>query len=502
MPSTFTYTFDTPAYKGATSFNTGLFIGGKYVDPVEPATIDAINPSTGEVITTVLAGSSKDIDIAAEVAKKAYKTSWGLKVSGVARGRLLYKFADLLEKHRDELAALETLNSGKTYANTFNADVPTIVGTFRYYAGWADKISGKTQETSEDRLTYTRVEPYGVVGQIIPWNFPLAMLGWKIAPALAAGNVVIIKPSEFTPLTALRIAELFNEAGFPPGVVNIVNGYGHTVGQAITEHPLIEKVSFTGSTVTGRRILKASADSNIKDVSLELGGKSPTIIFDDANLEQAVKWAAHGIFFNMGQGCICGSRIFVQEGIYDEFLEKFTAIAQQLTQATGDPFASTTQHGPQVSQTQFDRIMGYINSGKADGATVHYGGERHGDQGYFIKPTIFTNAHKDMKIVKEEIFGPVVVVFKFKTEEDVIEQANDTVYGLGCHLFSESASRAIRVAHAIESGQVWVNFALYPDIAMPFGGYKQSGIGREMGEWAIEMYTQVKAVHLNLGMKL
>ncbi|KAF8647366.1 hypothetical protein AX16_006761 [Volvariella volvacea WC 439] len=502
MSSTFTYTFDTPAYKGTTTFNTGLFIGGKYVDPVEPATVDVVNPTTGEIITSVPAGSSKDVDIAVDIAKKAYKSFWGLKVPGVTRGQLLHKFADLLEKHVDELAALETLNTGKTYFNTKNFDVPTVISTFRYFAGWADKQSGKTMVTNEAKLLYTRNEPYGVVGQIIPWNVPISMLGFKIAPALATGNVVVLKPSEFTPLTALRIAELFNEAGFPPGVVNIINGYGNTVGQAISEHPLIEKVSFTGSTLTGRKILKASAETNLKNVTLELGGKSPTIVFDDANLEQAVKWASNGIFFNMGQACIAGSRIFVQEGIYDEFLEKFTAVAQQLTQATGDPFAETTQHGPQISQIQFDRVMGYIDSGKADGARVHLGGERYGDNGYFIKPTIFTNVHKDMKIVKEEIFGPVGVIFKFKTEEEVIEQANDTVYGLGCNVFSENLSRSIRVAHAIESGTVWVNCSLVFDHNMPFGGYKQSGIGRELGEWALELYTQVKAVHVNLGIEL
>jgi len=295
---------------------------------------------------------------------------------------------------------------------------------------------------------------------------------------------------------------LINEAGFPPGVINIVNGYGNTVGQAISEHPLIEKVAFTGSTITGRRILKASAETNLKDVTLELGGKSPTIIFDDADLEQAVKWAANGIFFNMGQVCIAGSRIFVQEGIYDAFLTQFTAIAKYLTSATGDPFSNETQHGPQVSQTQFERVMGYIESGKQQGATLHTGGERHGDEGYFIQPTIFTDVKPEMKIVQEEIFGPVAAIIKFKTEEEVIEAANDTVYGLSCNIFSENASRAIRVAHALEAGTAWVNTALTTEVAVPFGGYKQSGIGRELGEYALDTYTQVKAVHVNIGLKL
>ncbi|KAJ2924332.1 hypothetical protein H1R20_g12767, partial [Candolleomyces eurysporus] len=412
MPGTFTYTFDTPTYKGTSTINTGLFINNEWVDPVD---------------------------------------------------------GDLIE----------------------------------YYAGWADKITGKTIETNPTKFAYTRHEPYGVVGQIIPWNFPFSMLAWKIAPAVATGNTVVIKPSEVTPLTALKLAEVVKEAGFPPGVINIVNGYGATVGQAISEHYGIEKVAFTGSTLTGRRILKAAAETNLKDVSLELGGKSPTIIFEDANLEQAIKWAAGGIFFNMGQVCSAGSRIFVQEGVYDKFLEHFTAAAKGLGDSAGDPFAAGTQHGPQVSKTQFDRIMSYIDSGKEAGAHVQAGGERHGDKGFFIKPTVFTNVTPDMKIVREEIFGPVGVVLKFKTEEEVIELANDTTYGLASHIFSENTSRAIRVAHALESGSVWVNCANSLEISVPFGGYKQSGNGgRDLGEYALETYTQVKGVHINVGLKL
>ncbi|KAG6879810.1 hypothetical protein C0992_011361 [Termitomyces sp. T32_za158] len=372
-----------------------------------------MNPATGKVITAVAAGSSKDVDVAVDVAKKAYKTSWGLKVPGTVRGKLLYKLAELLERDIDEFAALER----KVYANAKAGDIRMSIEVFRYYAGWADKVQGKTIETNEDKLAYTRHEPYGVVGQIIPWNFPLMMLSWKFGPALATGNTIVLKPSEITPLTALRFADLVNEAGFPPGVVNIVNGYGSTVGQAIADHPLIEKVAFTGSTLVGRKILKASSESNLKVVTLELGGKSPTIIFDDADLEQAIKWAAYGIFTNMGQACTAGSRIFVQEGLYDKFLAKFTEIAKNLVAATGDPFVVGTQHGPQVSQIQFDRVMSYIESGRQDGATVHTGGTRHGEEGYFIQPTIFTNVKPEMKIMQEEIFGPVGVVGKFKTEE-------------------------------------------------------------------------------------
>ncbi|KAG6877042.1 hypothetical protein C0993_010844 [Termitomyces sp. T159_Od127] len=412
MPGTFTYTFNTPAFKGASTIRTGLFIGGKWVDPVDPAMIDVINPATGKVITAVSAGSFKDVDIAVDVAKKAYKTSWGLKVPGTMRGKLLYKIADLLERDLSEFAALES----KIYANA-KGEIQSSVDVFRYYAGWADKVQGKTIETNENKLAYTRHEPYGVVGQVIPWNAPLLMVAWEFGPALATGNTIVIKPSEITPLTALRFADLVNEAGFPPGVVNIVNGYGPTVGQAITVHPLIEKVAFTGSISVGRKILKASSESNLKVVTLELGGKSPTIIFDDADIEQAIECAASGIFSNMGQACIAGSRIFVQEGIYDKFLAKFTAIAKNLADATGDPFVPGMQHGPQISQMQFDRVMSYIESGKQDGATVHIGGARHGKEGYFIQPTIFTNTKPDMKIVREEIFGPVGVVTKFKTED-------------------------------------------------------------------------------------
>ncbi|KNZ73595.1 Aldehyde dehydrogenase [Termitomyces sp. J132] len=500
MPGTFTYHFNTPAFKGTSTLHTGLFIGGKWVDPVVPATIDVINPATGKVITAAAAGSSKDVDIAVDVAKKAYQTSWGLKVPGTTRGKLLYKLAELLERDMDEFAALETLNVGKCHR--FDCDIQASIDVFRYYAGWADKIQGKTIETTENKLAYTRREPFGVVGQIIPWNSPLLMVAWKFAPALATGNTVVLKPSEIAPLTSLRIADLITEAGFPPGVVNIINGYGTTVGQAITSHPLITKVAFTGSTLVGRKILKASSESNLKVVTLELGGKSPTVVFDDADLEQAVKWAASGIFSNMGQSCAAGSRIFVQEGIYDEFLAKFTAIAKNLAATTGDPFAIGMQHGPQISQVQFDRVMSYIESGKQEGATVHIGGARHGQEGYFIQPTIFTNVKPEMKIVKEEIFGPVGVVFKFKTEEEVIEAANNTTYGLACNVFSQNISRALRVAHSLEAGSAWVNYAKTVDKAVPFGGYKQSGIGRELGEYALDTYTQVKAVHVNIGQML
>ncbi|KAG2366983.1 putative 1-pyrroline-5-carboxylate dehydrogenase [Suillus spraguei] len=496
--SSFTYQFDTPTYKGTSTVPTGLFINGKFLEPVEKALIaDAVN---GQVITSVADGTAADIDIAVQAAKKAYKERWGLKVPGAQRGRILNKLADLLQANADEFSALEALDVGKAFNIARNGDIPAAIAVFRYYAGWADKIQGKTIETNEKKLAYTRHEPIGVVGAIVPWNFPLTMLSWKIGPALAAGNAVILKPSELTPLTALRLCPLFVEAGFPDGVVNIVNGYGSTAGQALSQHMMVDKIAFTGSTLTGRKIMEAAAKSNLKKVTLELGGKSPSIIFDDVDLQQTVKWVSHGIFMNHGQACTAGSRIFVQAGIYDKFLKAFTE--HTLSLKVGDPFARDTYQGPQISQTQFERIMGYIKSGKEDGATVHVGGERHGHEGYFIQPTIFTECKPNMRIVQEEIFGPVAAVIKFTTEEEAIEQANDTLYGLACSVFTRDIDRAIRVAHSIEAGTAWINCHNSTELSLPFGGFKQSGIGRELGEYALEHYTNVKAVHVNIGHRL
>ncbi|KAF5311392.1 hypothetical protein D9758_018971 [Tetrapyrgos nigripes] len=502
MSSVFSLSLDTPAYKGTVSCKTDLYINGQWMKPAEGGAIDVVNPATGKLITSVSAGTSKDVDIAVEAAQKAYQTSWGLKVPGTVRAELLYKLVALFEDNAEEFAALEALNCGKPYEFAKQFDNGLCLSSLKYYAGWADKIHGETIETDDSKLVYTRREPYGVVGAITPWNAPLSLFILKIAPALATGNTIVIKPSEITPLTALRFADLIAQAGFPPGVVNIVNGYGNTVGEAIAHHPEIRKVSFTGSILTGRKIQEASAKTNLKAVNLELGGKSPSIIFDDADLGQTVKWASAGIFINMGQICTAGSRIFVQEGIYDAFLKAFIAASQAFEAQTGDPFSGNTMHGPQVSQTQFDRVMSYIDSGKSDGATVQTGGERHGTEGYFIKPTIFTECKPEMKIVQEEIFGPVATVIKFKTEEEVIKMANNTTYGLACGVFTENGSRALRVAHALEAGTAWVNCYNAFDIKVPFGGYKMSGVGREFGKEGLEMYTQVKAVHINIGMKI
>ncbi|KAF8872539.1 aldehyde dehydrogenase domain-containing protein [Infundibulicybe gibba] len=388
-------------------------------------------------------------------------------------------------------------NKGKTFAWADKADVTSSMEVIKYYAGWADKITGQTLETTEKKMIYTRHEPLGVVGQIIPWNFPLLMLTWKVGPALATGNAIVLKPSEFTPLTAIRMCGLIQEAGFPPGVVNVITGYGNTVGAAISSHMKIEKVAFTGSTLVGRKIMEAAAKSNLKDVTLELGGKSPNIIYDDADMEQAVNWAAFGIFWNHGQACCAGSRIFVQEGIYDEFLKRFTEKSRAIR--VGDPFETGIDQGPQVSQQQYDRIMEYIDSGKKEGATVHLGGDRHGTEGYFINPTIFTETKPDMKIVKEEIFGPVGVVIKFKDEDDVIRQANETVYGLASAVFTQNINRALDTAHRLHAGTAWINCVNQLHGNVPFGGCKQSGIGRELGEYALAHYSHIKAVHINLG---
>lgn len=495
MP-TFTHEFKTKPFSGKTSFETGLFIDGKFCDGSDGATIDVVNPTTGKVIAKVSEGTRKDVDLAVAAAQKAYNTVWGLKTPGQERGKLLIKLAELIEANADEIAAIETLDNGKTFKDARRFDVPEAAAVFRYYGGWADKIEGKTIEVNPTKFAYTLHEPIGAVGCIIPWNFPLLMLSWKLGPALATGNTIVLKPSELTPLTALRVCQLINEAGFPPGVVNVVNGYGTTVGAGIAEHPHLEKVAFTGSTSVGRSVMKAAASSNLKKVTLELGGKSPNIIFNDANLEQAVKWAAFGILFNHGQCCCAGSRVYVQSGIYDEFAKAFTDHIKTLQ--VGDPFDEGIYQGPQISQTQQDRIMNYIECGKKEGATVVLGGDKHGNDGFFVQPTVFTNAKPDMTIVKEEIFGPVVVLIKFEDEDDIIHQANDSMYGLAAAVFSRDVTRALSVAHRLHAGTVWVNCYNKLHSNVPFGGYKTSGFGRELGEYALQNYTNVKAVHVNL----
>ncbi|KAL1680432.1 aldehyde dehydrogenase domain-containing protein [Schizophyllum commune] len=494
--TTFTYEFNTPSFKGKVNFPTGVFLNGEFVDGKDKATIDVINPTNGHLITKVSEATAADVDTAVRVAEQAFKTSWGLNASGTRRGDLLWKLGNLMDENKDELAALEALDNGKTFTWAKNVDVAFATQTIKYYAGWADKIQGKVIETDESKLTYTRHEPIGVVGQIIPWNFPLLMMAWKLGPALATGNAVVLKPSEFTPLTALRMCSLIREAGFPPGVVNVLVGYGHTVGQAISSHMDIHKVAFTGSTLVGRKIMETASKTNLKKVTLELGGKSPVIIFNDADLDQAVNWAAHGIFWNQGQACSAGSRIYVQSGIYDKFLSAFAARARAIK--VGDPFGTGIDQGPQVSQQQYDRVMSFIDSGKQEGATLYTGGKRVGNEGYFIEPTVFTDTAPDMKIVREEIFGPVAVVVKFADEDDVVRQANDTVYGLAAAVFSQDVTVALETAHRLHAGTTWINCVNQLHAQVPFGGFKQSGIGRELGEYALDNYTDIKAVHVNL----
>ncbi|RHZ74858.1 hypothetical protein Glove_219g79 [Diversispora epigaea] len=477
---------------------TGLFINNEFVDSVDGKRFKTINPVTEKEITTVAEASEKDVDLAVDAAEKAFNEVWRYS-TGAQRCKLLNKLADLMERDLDELAALESLDNGKTYKDAKRSDVPTSIGAYRYYAGWCDKIHGKTYE-SQKKFSYTRREPFGVCAAIIPWNFPLAMLSWKLGPALACGNTIVIKSSEYTPLTALKVAALIKEAGFPKGVVNILNGYGKPTGSAMAYHMKIDKIAFTGSTATGKYILKASSESNLKKVSLELGGKSPSIIFADADLEEAVKWAHSGIFYNSGQCCTAGSRIYVENSVYDEFIKKFKERTENIK--LGDPFESDTHQGPVVSKAQFDRVMGYIETGKKEGATCLMGGDRHGKEGYFIKPTIFTDVKEEMTIMQEEIFGPVAAISKFNTIEEVIEKAHMTTFGLVAAIFTKDTSRAIKISNELKAGTVWVNLYNIVNPYSPFGGYKQSGMGRELGKESLKEYTQVKTVQINLDMTM
>jgi len=402
-----------------------------------------------------------------------------------------------MERDADILASIEALDNGKAKGMAAAADVPNAIGCIRYYAGYADKIHGKVADLNPETFAYVKKEPIGVCAQIIPWNFPLLMWSWKIGPALATGNTIVMKTAEQTPLSALYMCKLVKEAGVPPGVINMLSGFGKTAGAALASHMDVDKIAFTGSTLVGRSIMKAAAASNLKKVTLELGGKSPNIVFDDADIDNAISWVNFGIFFNHGQCCCAGSRVYVQEGIYDKFVEAFKARAA--ANKVGDPFAADTFQGPQVSQLQYDRIMNYIKIGKEEGAKIETGGERHGDKGYFIQPTIFSNVSPDMKIMQEEIFGPVCSIAKFKTQEDAIKIGNDTAYGLAAAVHTKNLNTAIEVSNGLKAGTVWVNCYNLLTHQVPFGGYKESGIGRELGEAALDNYVQQKTVHIRLG---
>jgi len=486
-------TLDSP--QGKIEVPTGLFINNEFVKGVDGKTFETINPSNEKVLASVHEATEKDVDIAVAAARKTFETTWR-QVPPEQRGKYLVRLSELVERDSDQLAALESLDNGKAFSMA-KVDVSMVAGCLRYYGGWADKIEGKVIDTIPDHFNYTKKEPIGVCGQIIPWNFPLLMWAWKIGPAIACGNVVVLKTAEQTPLSGLYAAKLVKEAGFPPGVINILSGFGKVAGAAISSHMDVDKVAFTGSTVVGRQIMKAAAGSNLKKVTLELGGKSPNIVFDDADIDNAISWVNFGIFFNHGQCCCAGSRIYVQEGIYDKFVQRFKERAGK--NVVGDPFAKDTFQGPQVSKVQFDRIMNYIDEGKKAGAKVEIGGQRKGDKGYFIEPTIFSNVSEDMKIMQEEIFGPVCSIAKFKDEEDVIRVGNGTTYGLAAALHTKNLNTAIRVSNALKAGTVWVNCYNLLHHQLPFGGFKESGIGRELGEAALDNYTQNKTVIIRLG---
>lgn len=474
-------------------FQTQLFIDGRFVRSQSGKQFAVVNPATGDELCKVEEADKADVDAAAKAARRAFETTWKF-TDGSARRDLLLKLADLIEKNKEELATIETLDNGKPYSEALNVDVALTIKCFRYYAGWADKIQGKTCPVDGNFWSIARHEPLGVVGQIIPWNFPLLMATWKIAPATACGCCVVLKSAEQTPLSALRLAELVNEAGFPPGVINILSGFGPTAGAALASHPEIDKIAFTGSTEVGKIVMKTAADS-MKRVTMELGGKSPLIICDDADIDAAVAAAQVGVFFNQGQVCTASSRIFVQERIYDAFVDKLVTASKKRTQGNGFKDVSM---GPQVSDVQQNTVWKYIKEGKREGATCVLGGKRLDEPGFFIQPTIFTNVTDDMVIAKEEIFGPVMSLLKFRTLDEAIKRGNKTNYGLAAGIFSQDINTCLKFASHIKAGTVWINTYNSFDAAQPFGGFKESGIGRELGEYALEAYTQIKAVMIKV----
>jgi phenylacetaldehyde dehydrogenase len=478
-----------------------LFINGQWTDAASGKTFETPNPATGETLANIAEGDAEDINRAVRAARRAFDDGpWG-RMTPSERGRIIWRIGDLILEHADELAQLESLDNGKPVAVARGADVPLAADLFHYMAGWATKIEGNTIDISVPYMpganfhSYTLREPLGVVGQIIPWNFPLLMAAWKLGPALTTGNCVVLKPAEQTPLTALLLAQLIAEAGIPDGVVNVVTGFGETAGAALAAHDDVDKVAFTGSTEVGKLIVQASGASNLKKLTLELGGKSPNIVFDDADAG-AVEGAANAIFFNHGQCCVAGSRLFVQEDRFDEVVNGVAEIAKGIKLGPG--MESGTQMGPLVSEEQLQRVTGFLDSGREDGATTITGGGRFGDHGYFVEPTVITNTRPEMKIVREEIFGPVVVAAPFRSLDEIAAEANNSSYGLGAGIWTRDISKAHALAKKLRAGTVWINCYNVFDASLPFGGYKQSGWGREMGHQVLEAYTEVKAVTTQL----
>ncbi len=474
---------------------TQLFIDNHWVDPIDGGSFETYNPANGHPIASVAAAGAKDVDRAVRAARRALESGPWSTMDAADRGRLMARLADLVEQNADELAALESLNCGKTIADS-KGDVEGVCNTLRYYAGWADKVEGRTIPVRGNIFCYTLRQPVGVVGQIIPWNFPMLMLAWKWGPALACGNTIVMKPAEQTPLTALRMAELAQEAGLPAGVINILNGMGETTGAAIVNHPDVDKIAFTGHVDTAKIIQKAAADT-LKRTTFELGGKSPNVVFADADLDAAVAGAFHAIYFHGGQCCTAGSRLFVESSIREEFVERLAEKAKG--RLIGDPLDPKTEQGPQVSQEQLDKILHYVQLGEKEGARLITGGERVGTDGFFVQPTIFDNVRDEMAIARDEIFGPVVSVLPFEGVDEVIDRANRTNYGLAAAIWTRNLDKAHLFAKKVKAGTVWVNCYHVVDSNTPFGGFKMSGQGRENGEAALEHYTELKTVTIKLG---